>query len=75
MSEISDLVEALPETEPKGALRGMATAARLADEPSRAEILARMAALTKRLRQADPLSRLGAELDRQLSETCATDPE
>jgi hypothetical protein len=68
MSEINELVEALPETEPKGTLRGMATAARIADEPSRAEILGRMAALTNRLRQADPLTKLGVELERQLGE-------
>ena len=66
MSDIRDLVEALPECEPKGALRGLAAAARVVDEPTRAEILSRMAAVVERWRKEDPLLTLKAELDREL---------
>ena len=69
VSDIRDLVEALPECEPKGTLRGMATAARLADEPARRQILARMAAVVNRLRETDPLLSLSSELERQRGET------
>ena len=66
MSDIRDLVEELPECEPKGALRGLATAARLADEPSRKEILARMATVVRRWREGDPLVSLDDEINRQM---------
>lgn len=66
MSDIRDLVEALPECEPKGVLRGLATTARLADESSRREILARMAAVVRRWRENDPLADLGTEIERQM---------
>ena len=67
MVDIRDLVEALPECERKGALRGLATAARVVDEPSRGEILQRMAVLVRRWRENDPLQTLSAELGRQLA--------
>jgi hypothetical protein len=66
MGDIRDLIEALPESEPKGALRGMAIAATIVDEPSRAQILERMAVLVDRLRGTDPLVNLSAELERRL---------
>jgi hypothetical protein len=67
--DIHDLVEQLPECEPKGALRGMATAARLVDERERQQILERMAAVVRQWKENDPVAVLDAELDRQLGES------
>jgi hypothetical protein len=68
MPNIRELVEALPECEPKGALRGLVTAAQaLGEEDSpRTEALERMAAVVRRWREKDPLTSLEAELSRRL---------
>jgi hypothetical protein len=69
MSDIRNLVEALPECEPKGKLRGLATVAHLSDERRRGEILERMADVVRRWRESDPVATLGRELDRQIDGT------
>ena len=74
MVDIRELVEALPECEKKGALRGLATAARVVDERSRAEILQRMAVLVRRWHESDPLHTLSAELGRQLRANSSHEP-
>jgi hypothetical protein len=76
MPNIRELVEALPECEPKGALRGLVTAAQTLSEedgPS-AEVLQRMALVVRRWREKDPLTSLEAELARRLA-AAAPDPE
>src|SRR3954454_19727350 len=64
--DIRDLVEELPECESKGALRGLATAARLVEERERQQILERMAAVVRRWKENDPVAVLDAELGRRL---------
>ena len=66
MPDIRELVEALPECEPKGRLRGLATAAGVVEEATRAEILSRMAAVVRDWRDKDPLLDLSRELERRL---------
>lgn len=66
MSDLKDLVEALPECEPKGKLRGLATAARILDESSRAAILERMAAVVREWQRTGPVADLGRELERRI---------
>ena len=68
MSDITSLVEALPECEPKGRLRGLATAARVLDERARGEILERMAAVVRDWQEHSPAADLSRELERQLSQ-------
>jgi hypothetical protein len=63
---IRELVEALPECEPKGALRGLAAAAQALGSEARPEDLERMAAVVRRWREKDPLTSLEAELARRL---------
>jgi hypothetical protein len=64
--DIRDLVEELPECESKGALRGLATAARVLDGGERQQILERMAAVVQRWKENDPVAALDAELGRRL---------
>src|SRR3954454_11859407 len=64
--DIRDLVEELPECESKGALRGLATAARIVDDGERQQILERMAAVVRRWKESDPVAVLDAELGRRL---------
>jgi hypothetical protein len=66
MSDIRGLVEALPECETKGKLRGLATAAHLAEERERGEILERMAVVVRDWQETSPVADLGHELDRQI---------
>ena len=69
MSDIANLIEALPECEPKGRLRGLATAARLLDEPERAQILERMAAVVRDWQENNPAADLGRELERRIRQS------
>ena len=62
MRDLQELVENLPECEPKGALRGLATAARMVSAPEREAIIERMAAVVRRWREGDPLTALEREL-------------
>ena len=66
MADIRELVEALPECEPKGALRGLATVAQALWSGACVEDLERMAAVVRRWREQDPLTSLEAELARRL---------
>jgi hypothetical protein len=66
MTDIRALVEALPECEPKGKLRGLATAAQVLDDHARGDVLARMADVVREWREKDPVADLGRELDRQI---------
>ncbi|HET7696897.1 MAG TPA: hypothetical protein VFK57_14380 [Vicinamibacterales bacterium] len=66
MTDIRSLVEALPECEPKGRLRGLATAASTLDEGSRGEILERMARVVREWREKDPVTDLDREIERQI---------
>src|SRR3954467_7147429 len=68
MAGIRELVEHLPECEPKGALRGLATAAGIVPPAERAAILERMAVIVRRWREQDPLASLDAELGRELEQ-------
>jgi hypothetical protein len=67
--DIRDLVEELPECESKGALRGLATVARVVDERERQQILERMAAVVRRWKENDPVAALDAELGRRLRDS------
>ena len=66
MTDLRTLVEELPECEPKGRLRGLATAAHLVEDRYRGEILARMAAVVREWRDQGPVADLGRELERQI---------
>jgi hypothetical protein len=64
LQELRNLIEKLPECSPKAALRGIATACAYARDPQvPAETLERMTRIVRTWREADPLTRLAAELD------------
>lgn len=66
MRDLRNLVEALPECEPKGRLRGLATAATVVDGEHRAAILERMADVVRQWQRSSPVAELGNELHRQI---------
>jgi hypothetical protein len=71
VANIRELVEALPECEPKGALRGLAAAAHALGSEASPDDLERMAAVVRRWREQDPLTSLEAELARRLGHDAA----
>ena len=68
MSDIEQMIEALPECEPKGRLRGLATAARVLDDRARGQLLERMAAVVREWQDESPAAHLSRELDRQIQQ-------
>jgi hypothetical protein len=66
MTDLRNLVEALPECQSKGRLRGLATAAHVVDDRARSEILERMADVVRAWRESDSVADLDRELERQI---------